>query len=340
MSDPTGSGPLDDDPLSRARVRVMYALSILTLVFLVPFAVYDLMRGRVALGISVLVVVGAFLVDGYAVRHLRPPPIPYALLLVPIAAAIAMSLAQLGVIGAFWCYPVVLFFYFVLPRWQALACSLALLLMGTVMVHRYLSMRITIRFAVSLILTIVIVDIILQIVHELERRLMEQAIRDPLTGAFNRRHMELRLAEAPEGYRRHGSPSAILILDVDHFKRINDTLGHKAGDVVLKGIVTAVRSRARKLDLVFRMGGEEFLVLMPQTTEMDAAAVAEEIRQAIAVSPLLDGRKVTVSIGVGGLRGDDSVDAWVRDTDAAMYAAKEAGRNRVERRAPASAAAR
>jgi len=337
VSSPTAGGPLDDDPLSRARVRVMYALSILTLVFLVPFAVYDLMRGRVALGISVLVVVGAFLVDGYAVRHLRPPPIPYAFLLVPIAAAIALSLAQLGVIGAFWCYPAVLFFYFVLPRWQALACSLALLLMGTVMVHRYLSMRITIRFAVSLILTIVIVDIILQIVHELERRLMEQAIRDPLTGAFNRRHMELRLAEAPESYRRHASMTAILILDVDHFKRVNDTLGHKAGDVVLKGIVSAVRSRARKLDLVFRMGGEEFLLLMPQTTETDAAAVAEEIREAIAIAPLLDAQKVTVSIGVGGLRAGDSVDTWVRDTDAAMYAAKEAGRNRVERRAAAPA---
>jgi diguanylate cyclase (GGDEF)-like protein len=100
-----------------------------------------------------------------------------------------------------------------------------------------------------------------------------------------------------------------------------------------------VRSRTRKLDLVFRMGGEEFLVLMPETTETDAAAVAEQIRQAIAMAPLLDGQKVTVSIGVGGLRMGDSVDGWVRDTDSAMYEAKEAGRDRVERRAAAVAEA-
>jgi len=311
----------------------MYALSILTLVFLLPFAVYDFMRGRVLLAGSVAVVVTAFLVDGHAVRHRRPPPIPYVVLLLPITATIVLSLAQLGVVGAFWCYPVVVFFYFVLPRWQALACSLVLLMVGTAMTHRYLSMRITVRFAVSLILTIVIVDIILQIVHELERRLMEQAIRDPLTGAFNRRHMDLRLPEAPEVFRRHAAPSSILILDVDHFKLINDTHGHKAGDAVLQGIVASVRSRARRLDLVFRMGGEEFLVLMPDTTESDAAGVAEEIRQGIAASPLIEGQRVTVSIGVGGLRRDDSVDTWVRETDAAMYAAKQAGRNRVERRA-------
>src|SRR5262249_7416284 len=153
-----------------------------------------------------------------------------------------------------------------------------------------------------------------------ERRLMEQAIRDPLTGAFNRRHMDLRLPEAPETFRRHATPASILILDVDHFKLINDTHGHKAGDIVLQGIVSAVRSRARRLDLVFRMGGEEFLVLMPETVENDAAAVAEEIRQGIAAAPLIEGQRVTVSIGVGGLRRDDTVDIWVRETDAAMYA--------------------
>jgi diguanylate cyclase (GGDEF)-like protein len=334
MSTPEAEAPEDDplDPLARERGRVMYALSILAVVFIVPFAVNDFLKGRVALGIAIVCVVATFVVDGLAVRRGRRPPIPYPLLLVPIATTIALSLATQGVIGAFWCYPVLLFFYFVMPRTTARLCSGGLLLIATAMVYRYLTMRITVRFVVSLTLTGFIVEAIQNIIGELQRRLVEQAITDPLTGAFNRRHMETRLADAPEVLRRHGSPSTLLLIDVDHFKRINDERGHKAGDAVLKGIVAAVRSRARSLDLLFRMGGEEFVLLLPGTAEEDAAGVAEAIRAAIAESSLLDGHVVTASIGVAGLRPEDSVDSWIRETDAAMYAAKEAGRNRVARR--------
>jgi diguanylate cyclase (GGDEF)-like protein len=330
---PAEPHPPDEDLLARERRRVMYALSILAIVFVVPFAVNDFLKGRNALGFSIVCVVVAFAADGYAIRRGRQPPVPYALLIVPITATIGLSLATQGVIGAFWCYPVVLFFYFVLARPMARLCSGALLLMATAMVYRYLSMRITVRFCVSLVLTIAIIDIIQGIIRQLQHRLVEQAITDPLTGAYNRRHMETRLAEALESGRRREAPAALLLIDVDHFKRINDEQGHKAGDTVLKGLVRVVRSRARKVDLLFRMGGEEFVLLLPDTTESDAVSVAEDIRQAIAQSSLLDGRVVTASIGVGSARPEDSAETWIKETDAAMYAAKEAGRNRVARRA-------
>jgi diguanylate cyclase (GGDEF)-like protein len=331
------SAPAPDelDPLARERERVMYALSVLAIVFLVPFAVSDILKGRPALGASIVVVVAAFAVDGVAIRRWRPPPIPFALLLVPITVAITLSLATQGVIGAFWCYPVVLFSYFVLRRAVARVCSVALLVVATAFVHHYLTMRITVRFVVSLTLTAFIVEAILNIVGELQRRLLEQAITDPLTGAYNRRHMEARLVEQPEVLRRHGSPATLLLIDVDHFKRINDEHGHKAGDVVLQGLAATVRNRARHVDVLFRMGGEEFVLLLPGTAEADAARMAEEIRAAIAEASLLDGRVVTASIGVAGLEEEDTVDTWMRATDAAMYAAKEAGRNRVARRGEA-----
>jgi diguanylate cyclase (GGDEF)-like protein len=90
------------------------------------------------------------------------------------------------------------------------------------------------------------------------------------------------------------------------------------------------------VDLLFRMGGEEFILLLPDTSENDAVVLAESVRAAIAESPLLDAGPVTASIGVGGLRGEDTVESWIRATDAAMYAAKEQGRNRVARRASAT----
>ena len=170
-------------------------------------------------------------------------------------------------------------------------------------------------------------------VGALQRRLIDQAIMDPLTGAFNRRHMEGSLGDAIERQRRSSAPASLLLIDVDHFKRINDQLGHAKGDGVLKGIVSVVGKRSRKLDLLFRIGGEEFMLLLPDTQEAAAAILAEQLRASIAKSPLLDGRRVTVSVGVGELQPGESMDSWIKHTDDALYAAKNAGRNRVARAA-------
>jgi len=101
---------------------------------------------------------------------------------------------------------------------------------------------------------------------------------------------------------------------------------------VLKGIVDVIRSRSRKTDQLFRMGGEEFVLLLPETSEADAVAIADDIRQAIATATLISGHPVTASIGVGVAEPQDSVESWIKGTDAAMYVAKESGRNRVARR--------
>jgi diguanylate cyclase len=313
----------------------MYGLSILAVVCLLPFAVHDFLKGRTALASAILAVVLAFAADGWALRVRRKPPIPYGLLILPISGTIGLSIATQGVIGAFWCYPTVLFLFFVLTRRVAALSSLALLLGGTAMVFHYLGTRIAVRFAASLILTIFIINVIQNVVRELQRRLLEQAITDPLTGAFNRRHMDERLGEALARGRRR-PPVSLLVIDIDHFKRVNDEHGHEAGDTVLKGLVSLVRQRVRAVDLVFRMGGEEFVVLLPDTAEDDAFLMADKLRQSIAETTLLDGLVLTVSIGVGAAVAGDSVESWVKATDAALYAAKEAGRNRVARRGAAS----
>jgi diguanylate cyclase (GGDEF)-like protein len=209
----------------------------------------------------------------------------------------------------------------------------ALLIVGTISVWVYITPRVTVRFAASLILTIFIINVIQKIIGDLQSQLLAQAITDPLTGVFNRRHMEARLEEALAISRRRPAPASLLIVDIDHFKRVNDEHGHKAGDEVLRGIAAVIRKRSRVVDLLFRMGGEEFVVLLPDTAEEAALTVADQLRMAVAEAPLLAGRPITASIGVGGARPDDTVDSWIRETDAALYAAKEAGRNRVAARA-------
>lgn len=163
-----------------------------------------------------------------------------------------------------------------------------------------------------------------------ERRLVEQAITDPLTGAFNRRHMDFSLANALARRDRTGEPASLLLIDVDYFKRVNDTFGHPVGDTVLKRLVALMSTRGRRLDVLFRAGGEEFVLLLPATRQAGALAAAEALRAEVAAADLLpDGARLSISIGVSELTRLQSASAWIEDADRSLYRAKQGGRNRV-----------
>ena len=178
--------------------------------------------------------------------------------------------------------------------------------------------------------------------------LEKENIADPLTGVYNRRYLDRRLNEEVSRARRHGLPLTVLMLDIDHFKRINDDHGHQAGDQVLAQFADLTKRQLREPDLVARYGGEEFLVIAPQTTRHDALNLAERLRARIesntftvtdmaAQGERLEIR-VTCSIGVAGL-SDEIVraDMLVHCADKNMYHAKHAGRNRVNADEPAGA---
>jgi len=165
--------------------------------------------------------------------------------------------------------------------------------------------------------------------HRRLRALEEQAITDPLTGAFNRRYMQNMLATAVERRQRTGERASLLLFDIDRFKRINDALGHPEGDRVLKTLVALISQRMRKVDVLFRAGGEEFALLLADAKFPDALSVAEDIRRVVQDAGLVPARPVSISIGVVELAHEQSVDDWLAEADAALYRAKRAGRNRV-----------
>jgi diguanylate cyclase (GGDEF)-like protein/PAS domain S-box-containing protein len=159
------------------------------------------------------------------------------------------------------------------------------------------------------------------------RRYWTAAISDPLTGAFNRRYMLNHLRGALE---RNDAPRASLLLfDVDHFKAINDSHGHDAGDIALKRIADIARQISRESDMLFRLGGDEFVLYLPGVSLAGARVIAQRLREAVAHSAPPGGRAVTISIGVAERRKEDSVENWLRVADTALYAAKQGGRNRV-----------
>lgn len=175
-------------------------------------------------------------------------------------------------------------------------------------------------------------------------RLHEQtvvlSVTDPLTGIPNRRHLFGQLDAEIVRAGRFGTQLSVLMLDIDHFKRLNDTAGHSAGDDVLRMVAASLRSAVRKVDTVARYGGEEFVVLLPQVARTEALEVAEKLRRAVESLPptwagAQPGAAVTISIGVANLPTDAGERAQLIDcADAALYASKRGGRNRVTAYAP------
>jgi two-component system, cell cycle response regulator len=163
---------------------------------------------------------------------------------------------------------------------------------------------------------------------------IEMAITDALTGLYNRRYMETHVGTLVDQALSRGKPLSVLILDIDYFKSINDTHGHDAGDDVLQDFAIRIRKSIRGIDLACRYGGEEFVVVMPETDMAVATMVAERLRRRIASEPfpIQKGARmieVTISIGIAALGPNDNAAAVIKRADQALYRAKRDGRNRV-----------
>jgi diguanylate cyclase (GGDEF)-like protein len=159
------------------------------------------------------------------------------------------------------------------------------------------------------------------------------AITDSLTGLTNRRRLMERGEEEVRRAKRFRHPLAVLVIDIDHFKRINDTWGHGTGDRAIKAVAEVCVATVREVDIVGRLGGEEFAIVLPETDLATAGGVAERLRRAVESAPVDTGDgtllSLTASIGVAILAGQASFDDLLSRADAAMYAAKRSGRNRV-----------
>ncbi len=156
-------------------------------------------------------------------------------------------------------------------------------------------------------------------------RLHHESTTDPLTGLLNRRGLQAQL----QLWQASGRPLAIIAIDIDHFKSINDRLGHAAGDQLLRHLAQLMRQVARHDDLLCRNGGEEFLLLLPDTSLASACAVAERLRQCVADSPGPDGVTITISLGVAYCADSNQLEQALERADQALYAAKQQGRNKV-----------
>jgi diguanylate cyclase (GGDEF)-like protein len=162
-------------------------------------------------------------------------------------------------------------------------------------------------------------------------RLKEFSFKDEVTGLYNRRFFSIRLEEEVSRYRRFNHPVSVVLLDLDGFKAVNDELGHAAGDETLRGMADILLKQSRGINVICRYGGDEFAVLLVETSKNGARLYADRIRYILSSSTFSHGRRVTASFGIASLPEDvtPSAEELIRAADEALYAAKRAGKNRV-----------
>jgi diguanylate cyclase len=173
----------------------------------------------------------------------------------------------------------------------------------------------------------------LRLVEQTLETARREATTDALTGLANRRCLEDSLQHLAGEAMNEGTPLCLMIADIDHFKRVNDTWGHQVGDQVIQLVASTLRAHLRDRDVPARYGGEEFAVLLPDTSLDDAASIGERLREAFAARPVVARQSkqvigtITLSLGIATYAPGEALAAWVRRTDAALYRAKQSGRN-------------
>lgn len=321
------------------RLRSDFQLSIITLMCLLgvtgisPYAVYRLAQGNYVVGIAdVIIVLSAITTTLYAWRtgDTVKPGIFASIILSAAATLIAI---RLGVNGLFWIYPLILFNFFMVSPGKALSATVmvmiglvgyALAMPGTVFESHYQM----ISFLVTSMTASVLTFIFASRTRNQRDKLQLLSVQDPLTGARNRRAMNEELQIASASQRRHGDQYAVLVMDLDSFKQINDTYGHQAGDQVLIDFVELIKTHSRKEDRLFRFGGEEFLLLLPNTDQNSLQTVASNLQHEVAQQLKGPGGPVTMSSGGAVLQRGEHWESMLQRADQRLYQAKSAGRNR------------
>jgi len=285
--------------------------------------------GHKALAFSLLLFVVLASIDTYAIFTKKALPINMNIVISALVLSLFLSLYYLGVGIIYWIYPISIALTYLLSLRTALIFNLALFVIGCGFCILNMDAFSAFRVSLSLLITILMSSLIEMHINMLHQNLSDESVRDPMTGALNRRQLSTHLDASLANKKRNQVDSAILMFDIDHFKQINDNFGHDVGDKVIKELVSIIDVHSREVDMLFRVGGEEFILLMNDIKISDAHNFAEKLRIFIEASRIIENHPITVSIGICESFQNISSDAWMKNADTTLYEAKTSGRNQV-----------
>ena len=302
-------------------------LSIAGALGVLPFAVLRFMQGQwIAAIIDSIIVAGLFVLGVYVYRTRRVRAASVALSVLCVGGVLA-TVYIIGPHQVYWAYPALMaIFYLIRPREAIILAAFTLI----ALLPKLLPLTDT-HAATTIVITIIVsctfAFAFALITNRQREQLLQLATKDALTGAGNRRALDTKLTELVNSYKRTREPSSIILLDLDHFKKVNDVYGHAVGDQILKSVTEIVNLRIRVTDSVYRIGGEEFVVVLDGQDLHRAAHLAEQLRTLVDANELVPDQTVTISLGVAELKEGESPNDWLHRADEALYRAKDAGRN-------------
>ncbi|MBW3197858.1 GGDEF domain-containing protein [Marinobacter nauticus] len=311
------------------RLSIITLLGISGLVGITPFAVLRFMQGNLLAGVVDSVILGGIAMSmAYAWFTGDTRRTGLVMAIISSYGAVAVG-TIVGDPGLFWLYPcLVTTFFLVAPR-VAVGINLSAILAMMVIGLAFSSQEQMWSFSSTAVVVSACAYVFAHRNHSQRRRLEQLATIDPLTGVKNRRSMDEELDVAAANAERSGLPYALVLLDLDHFKKINDEYGHGVGDEVLTELVALLESNTRRSDQLFRYGGEEFVLLLPGVDGVNLRAVMNNLQQVLRKYMKHPGGPVTASFGVALLGHGESVESWLARADNALYTAKETGRDRI-----------
>jgi diguanylate cyclase (GGDEF)-like protein len=294
---------------------------------ILPFTVLRYIQGEWIAAIVDTIIVLGFLGLGIYVYRTRRVHVASIAIACFCMAGVISTVYIIGAHQVYWVYPALMaVFYMVRPR---IALVLAIITVAALMPQ--LIENIDSHATFTVLITIVVMSSFAfafsRITNRQREQLMQLATKDPLTGAGNRRGLETKLEDVVNNHKRNGIRASMLLLDLDHFKKVNDVHGHAVGDQILKRVTEIVDLRIRVTDSLYRIGGEEFVVVLERQDASRAAHLAEQLRTLVQANELVPDRSVTISLGVAELKSDETPNDWMHRADEALYRAKRAGRN-------------
>jgi len=316
--------------INRQRKRLLLTINLLCVFILFPFAITDLMQGYYWMGFFLLAFAVSLAINTACVFWRGREFFHYGLVSGFIVAALILAVYHKGIGAMFWVFPVVMIAIFVLPLRASFIFSVVLTSAVSVLISQEVSTADVIRIVMSLLMTVGVCFAVVISIQELQNKLRKASEEDPQTGLSNRRHLDEKLMTSLKGYESSGTPSAILLLDIDYFKTINDQFGHDIGDEVISIVAKTLKENTSKKDTAFRIGGDEFLVLLNDVNWKEGYAKAEKIRSEIET--LSEPEVFSASVSVGGSMAANGLDSltWMKKADDALYQAKVNGRNTVQ----------
>jgi diguanylate cyclase len=303
------------------------ALSAVAVLSVTPFAVIRYLDGQWLMGILDTLIVIGFAFLGSSV--LRPRRVRFASVSIAILCVVGVLLTVhlQGEQQIFWAYPSLLVVFYLVKPAEAVGMATVFILGLVPAIVPGSDAVVSTTILVTLVATSVFSYAFAYLTREHRNQLLQLARKDPLTGVGNRRALDEKLSEVCAAQARSSAPCSLILIDIDNFKEFNDEFGHAVGDQILVRLTEIIDFRIRGADSLYRIGGEEFVVVIEGQRKERARRLAEQLRTLVEAYDLAPEGRVTISLGVAELTAGETPEEWMRRADVALYESKRSGRN-------------